>query len=144
MSALVVVYGVDGSSVEGSSQSIVRITPPDIARRDLRTLGGIQADTVEVIRREPYEYGFKALRHLLIMSERQERDDGETLLEGLPKSTLREFSHKMSFVPAGHRFFGWQEPRVLARLTHFYIDPRGAGVDHELKFAETSFQPPLF
>jgi AraC family transcriptional regulator len=144
MSALAILSAGAGSSVEGSAQSIVRITPPDIARRDLRTLGAIQADTVEVIRREPYEYGFKALRHLLIMSERQERDDGETLLEGLPKSTLREFSHKMSFVPAGHRFFGWQEPRVLARLTYFYIDPRGAGVDHELNFAETEFKPRLF
>jgi len=25
-------------------------------------------------------------------------------------------------VPAGHRFYGWQTPRVLTRLTYFYID----------------------
>ena len=144
MSALAIVSAGAASSVKGSAQSIVRITPPDIARRHLTTLDGIQADAVEVIRREPYEYGFKAPCHMLIMSERQERDDGETLLEGLPKSTLREFSRKLSFVPAGRRFFGWQKPRVLARLTYFYIDPRGAGVDHELNFAETEFKPRLF
>ena len=144
MSALVTVPAGAASSVKGPAQSIVRITPPDIARRYLTTVGGIQADAVEVIRREPYEYGFNAPCHMLIMSERQERDDGETLLEGLPKSTLREFSRKLSFVPAGHRFFGWQKPRVLARVTYFYIDPRGPGVDHELNFAETEFKPRLF
>jgi len=62
----------------------------------------------------------------------------------LPKSTLREFSHKLSFVPAGHRFFGWQKPRVLARVTYFYIDPRGPGLDHELDFAQPSSKPRLF
>jgi AraC family transcriptional regulator len=110
------------------------------------TLDAIQVDAVEVIRREPYEYGFKLSCHMLIMSEHQERDDGETLLEGLPKSTLREFSRKLSFVPAGHRFFGWQKPRVLARVTYFYLDPRGLGVDHELNFSETEFRasPILF
>jgi AraC family transcriptional regulator len=97
------------SSVKGPAQSIVRITPPDIARRHVTTLDTIQVDAVEVIRREPYEYEFKASCHMLIMSEHQERDDGETLLEDLPKSTLREFSRKLSFVPAGHRFFGWQK-----------------------------------
>jgi AraC family transcriptional regulator len=144
MRALVIVPAGAASSVKGSAQSIVRITPPDIARRHLTTLDGIQADAVEVIRREPFEYGFKAPCHMLIMSERQERDDGETLLEDLPKSTLREFSRKLSFVPAGRRFFGWQKPRVLARVTYFYIDPRGPGVDHELNFAETEFKPRLF
>jgi len=48
-----------------------------IARRRLTTLDAIQADAVEVIRREPYEYEFNAPCHMLIMSERQERDDGE-------------------------------------------------------------------
>jgi AraC family transcriptional regulator len=144
MSALVILPAGAASSVKGSAQSIVRITPPDIARRHVTTLDAIQVDAVEVIRREPYEYGFKASCHMLIMSEHQERDDGETLLEGLPKSTLREFSRKLSFVPAGHRFFGWQKPRVLARVTYFYLDPRGPGVDHELNFSETEFRPRLF
>jgi AraC family transcriptional regulator len=144
MSALVILPAGAASSVKGPAQSIVRITPPDIARRHVTTLDAIQVDAVEVIRREPYEYGFKSSCHMLIMSEHQERDDGETLLEGLPKSTLREFSRKLSFVPAGHRFFGWQKPRVLARVTYFYLDPRGLGVDHELNFSETEFRPRLF
>jgi AraC family transcriptional regulator len=35
---------------------------------------------------------------------------------------MREFNSKLSFVPAGHRFYGWQTPRVLTRVTYFYID----------------------
>jgi len=123
---------------------VVQFAPSGIARRQLAIWNGIQADTVEIVRREPFEYRFRAPCLLLIMSERQERDDGETLVEGLPKSRLHEFSHKLSFIPAGHRFFGWQKPRALARLTYFYIDPRGPLIDPELGFAKTELKPRLF
>src|SRR5437879_7300150 len=105
-----------------SARSVVEISPPDIARRRLASWDAIQADNVRITRRETFEYGFQARRHLLIAYERAERDDGETLIEGLPKSTLREFNCKLSLVPAGHRFYGWQTPRVLTRVTYFYID----------------------
>ena len=71
--------------------------------------------------RGPSRYGFQAGRHLLIAYERAERHEGETLIEGLPRSQLREFNCKLSFVPAGHRFYGWETPRVLTRVTYFYI-----------------------
>jgi AraC family transcriptional regulator len=112
--------GLSGSRF--SPSSIVDISPPDIARRRLTHWGAIQADNVRITRRETFEYGFQARRHLLIAYERAERDDGETHIEGLPKSTLREFNSKLSFVPAGHRFYGWQTPRVLTRVSYFYID----------------------
>jgi len=114
--------GISLSGFRSSPPSIVEISPPDIADRRLANWGAIQADTVKVTRRETFEYGFQARRHLLIAYERAERDDGETLIEGLPKSTLREFNCKLSFVPAGHRFYGWQTQRVLTRVTYFYID----------------------
>src|SRR5262245_11908373 len=136
--------GAVSAAVPAPASSLVRFTPSDIARRHLTGWNAIQADAVEVVRREPFEYGFRAPRHLLIMSEHGERDDGETLVEGLPRSTLRKFSRKLSFVPAGHRYFGWQKPRALTRVTYFYIDPRGPGMDPELNFAETEFKPRLF
>jgi AraC family transcriptional regulator len=114
--------GVSRSDVRSSSPSIVEISPPDIAHRRLANWGAIQADNVRVTRRERFEYGFQSRRHLLIAYERAERDDGETLIEGLPKSTLREFNCKLCIVPAGHRFYGWQMPRVLTRVSFFYID----------------------
>jgi AraC family transcriptional regulator len=78
------------------------------------------------------------------MCERAERDEGETVVEGLPKSTLHELSRTMSFVPAGHRYSGWQKPRALARVTYFYIDPSGPLIDPELHFAEAEFKPRLY
>jgi AraC family transcriptional regulator len=126
--------GIGTSGVPLSPLPIVAISPPDIARRRLANWGTIQADNVRVTRRETFEDGFQAQRHLLIAYERGERHDGETLIEGLPKSTLREFNCKLSFVPAGHRFYGWQTPRVLTRVTYIYIDlpdwlfDRGSGI----------------
>src|ERR1035438_1221232 len=123
---------------------IVKITPPDIARRRLVNWGVIQADAVRVTRRETFEYGFQAQRHLLIAYERAERDDGETLIEGLPKSTLREFNCKLSLVPAGHRFYGWQTPRVLTRVTYFYIDLHDRLFDLEPGITCPTISPRLF
>jgi AraC-like DNA-binding protein len=123
---------------------VVQFAPSNIARRHIATWNGIRTDTVEVVRREPFQAGFKAPCHLLIMCERAERDDGETLVEGLPRSTLQEFSQTLSFVPAGHLFFSWHKPRKLPRVTYFYIDPRGPLIDPELRFAESEFTPRLF
>jgi AraC family transcriptional regulator len=135
--------GLGVSGARSSPPSIVRITPPDIARRRLTHWGAIQADNVGITRRETFEYGFQARRHLLIAYERAERDQGETLIEGLPKSTLREFNGKLSFVPAGHRFHGWQRPRVLMRVTYFYIDLQHPLFDLESGLA-SAISPRLF
>jgi AraC family transcriptional regulator len=127
-----------------SASSTVEFSPPDIARRRLANWGAIQADTVKVTRREAFEYRFQARRHLLIVYERAERHEGETVIEGLPKSTLREFNCKLCFVPAGHRFYGWQAPRVLTRVTYFYIDLQDPLFDPGSGIACPTMSPRLF
>jgi AraC family transcriptional regulator len=136
--------GISLPGFPSSAPSIVAISPPDIALRRLANWGAIQADTVEVTRRETFEYGFQARRHLLIVYERAERHDGETLIEGLPKSTVREFNCKLSLVPAGHRFYGWQRPRVLTRVTYFYIDLQDPSFDLEFGIPCPTIGPRLF
>ena len=136
--------GINPSGLHPSHRSIVEISPPDIARRRLAHWGAIQADTVKVTRRGTFEYGFQARRHLLIVHERAERNEGETFIEGLPKSTLREFNCKLSFVPAGHRFYGWEKPRVLTRVTYFYIDLQDRLFDPEIGIASSKISPRLF
>jgi AraC family transcriptional regulator len=136
--------GINLSSSRSTLPSIVEISPPDIARRRLANWGAIQADTVKVTRRETFEYRFQARRHLLIAYERAERHEGETLIEGLPKSTLREFNCKLSFVPAGHQFYGWQTPRVLTRVTYFYIDLQDPLFDLDSGIACPTISPRLF
>ncbi|HEX9489087.1 MAG TPA: hypothetical protein VF930_02310, partial [Stellaceae bacterium] len=86
---------------------------------------GLGADNVQVTRHDPFEYEFRAPFHVLIAYERASRVAGETFLEGLPRSSLRDFSRKLTFVPAGTRFHERQTPRALLRATFFYIDARG-------------------
>src|SRR5437764_1127336 len=77
-------------------------------------------------------------------SHRGGRSDGETMVEGLPRSTRREFSRRLTFVPAGGEFFGWQQPRILTRVSYFYIDPKGPLMDPELRSGEAGLRPRLF
>jgi len=126
------------------SRSIVDFSPSEIVRRHSAAWSGLHVETVQVMRHTPFEYGFRAPCHLLIALELGERHDGETVVEGLPRSTLRDFTHKLTFVPAGHDFRGWQRPRVLTRVTHFCIDPRGPLADPALRFDEIEFKPRLF
>jgi AraC family transcriptional regulator len=136
--------GIKPTRFRSSLPSIVDISPPDIARRRLANWGAIQADTVKITRRETFEYGFQAPRHLLIAYERAERHEGETLIEGLPKSSLRDFNCRLSFVPAGHRFYGWQTPRVLTRVTYFYIDLQDSLFEADSGMDLSAMSPRLF
>jgi AraC family transcriptional regulator len=127
-----------------AARSIVDFSPAGIVRRHSATWSGLHVETVQVTQHTPFEYGFRAHCHLLIAAELAERYDGESFVEGLPRSTLRDFTHKLTFVPAGHDFRGSQKPRALTRTTYFYIDPRGPLADPMLRFGEIEFKPRLF
>lgn len=125
-------------------RSVVTITPPEIVRRHSTTWSGLHVETVRIMRHTPFEYRFRAPCHLLIAAELGQRYDGETFVEGLPRSTLRDFTRKLTFIPAGHDFRGWQRPRSLTRISYFYIDPCGPLADPALRFGEIEFKPRLF
>jgi AraC family transcriptional regulator len=127
-----------------NTSSPVTFTPPHIVKRRAARWQGLQAEILQVTDFQSFEYGFRGPQHLLIASERSERDDGETQVEGLPGSSLHNLTRKLTFIPAGSRFHGWQKPRVLTRVTYFYIDPRGPLLDPALGFGEMEFLPRLF
>src|SRR6267378_5607448 len=125
------------------SRSIVDISPSEIVRRHSSLVGlargngpGHAAHAVRI--------WFPGSLPSADCFRVGERLDGETVVEGLPRSTLRDFTHKLTFVPAGHDFRSWQKPRVLTRVTHFYIDPREPLADPALRFGEIEFKPRLF
>lgn len=132
------------ADTQSETGSVVAYSPAEIVRRHYETWPGLKVETVEVTRRTSFEYRFRAPCHLLIAAELGEREDGETLLEGLPRSNLRVFTHKLTFVPAGHDFRGSQKPRALARAINIYIDPQGPFTDPGLRFSEMEFKPRLF
>lgn len=132
------------SHPHADEEQLVHFSPPGLITRQFAEWQGLRAEVVAVTQREPFDYKFKSSQHLLIASEHSERDDGETLVEGLPKSTLHSLSGKLTFVPAGHELYGWQRPRVLLRVSYFYIDPAGPLLDEGLNFSKIEFRPQLF
>jgi AraC family transcriptional regulator len=122
----------------------VVFSPESIVRRQSSSWRGLSAEIVQLSRLEPFEYRLRTPRHLLIASHRADRRDGETVVEGLPRSTRREFSKRLTFVPAGGEFSGWQDPRALTRVSYFYIDSAGPLIDPELRFGERNLKPRLF
>jgi AraC family transcriptional regulator len=133
-----------GLAAPPADNSVVAFAPPSVLQRRTATWSTVKVETTEVVRHEPFSYEFTARRHLLIASERVDRYDGETLVDGLPRSHLRAWRRKMTFVPAGCRFFGWQKPRALSRGAHLYIDPRSSLLQADLRFADIQFRPRLF
>jgi AraC family transcriptional regulator len=118
----------------------VDFAPTEIVRHQLGCWRGVHVETIQVTSHERFEYSFRHKHHLLIGIEQGARYDGELLVEGLPRSTVRNCSHKLILVPAGRRFFGWQHPRQLTRSICLYIDPATVSVDPDCHFDEADLQ----
>jgi AraC family transcriptional regulator len=126
------------------SEITVEFSPPNNVLRHAAAWTGVYAETFEVTHRSPFEVATTSPFHLLIVYERGERTDGETFIEGLPKSRLRKLTGRLCLVPAGHRFSEHQAPRIFARIIHLHVDPAGPLLDQELQFSEVEFKPRLF
>ena len=122
----------------------VEISPPDSVRRHAITWNGMTAETVQSTSQANVKYRFHAPMHLLVAYEEGERSDGETFVEGLPRSALRNFAPKLTFVPAGHEYHESQKLRTRARLMYFYFDPAKLKIRSDLGIADISFTPQLF
>jgi AraC family transcriptional regulator len=101
----------------------VEIAPRDIATRRARSCNGMAAEVVRTIRRERIEIGFHASMHLLVIVEDGARVAGESSVEGLPPSSLRDLKRKLTFVPAAHGYHEWHQPSALSQTIYFYLDP---------------------
>jgi AraC-like DNA-binding protein len=123
--------------------SVVEIFPDDIVKRRAVAWDGMAAEIVQATRCERIELRFRAPHHLLVVYEQGARRDGETLVEGLPQSTLRELKGKLTFVPAGHTYQEWQEPRSPGRVVYFYFDPAKMPLHRETDDVGTTLAPRL-
>jgi len=122
----------------------LKVHPAEIAERQTVTCRDLGIENIQMVRREPFEYEFHAPVHMLIAYERGSRSAGETSVGGLPPSTLRDFSQRLSFVPAGVRFHERQTPRTLLSAVVFYIDPRRLLLDPGTGLSQRPLAPRLF
>lgn len=119
-------------------------SPNDLIKRRSKNWGGIEAVALQASSLSTIEYGHKSTHHVLMVAERAVREDGETSIAGVETSSLHDYSGRLTFVPAGHEFKGWQRPRELLRSMVITFDPDSPLIDPELRFGEIEFQPRLF
>src|SRR5215475_12399244 len=65
--------GMGGLGTPAAGNFTVAFAPPSVLRRQTAAWGAVQAESVDVLRHEPFDYQFRASRHLLIASERVNR-----------------------------------------------------------------------
>jgi AraC family transcriptional regulator len=123
---------------------LVQISPSDGVERRTASWPGMAAEIVQATRSDRLESRFCAPVHLLAVYERGIRLKGETFVEGLPNSTLRDLRRKLVFVPAGHEYRDWQEPRMRSRVAYFYFDPAVLAIDADVSVTELPLSPRLF
>src|SRR5262249_6175758 len=122
----------------------VRIFPSHAVTRRRLAWDGMVIEVVQAIGHQKVEISFRAPVHLLVAYEQGVRGNGETLIEGLPRSTLRDVKCKLAFVPAGHEYREWQEPRTRSRIVYFYFDPAKMPIDPGASAADTALASRLF
>lgn len=83
---------------------------------------GMMVELVQSTSHDRIEYRYRGSSHLLVAREQVIRRDGETFVEGAPRSTLRNLTSKLTFVPAGHEYFEWHQPRTPTRVMYFHFD----------------------
>jgi AraC family transcriptional regulator len=121
----------------------IEVSPSDAVKRRTAAWPGMAVEIVQSIGGERIESHFRGPAHLLIVCEHGTRRAGETCVEGLPLSSLRDCRRKLTFIPAGRDYRDWQEPRQPGRSIYFYFDPAqfpaAAGSDQDIELAPKLF-----
>jgi AraC family transcriptional regulator len=123
---------------------VVQVSPPDAVSRRTASGPGMSVEIVQDNRRGRIDYHYCSPLHMLVVHERGVRHNGCTAIEGLPKSTLQDCSGKLVFVPAGHKYHDWHEPRTLSRVVFFYFNPAQLAIRSELSCSRSSLAPRTF
>ena len=122
----------------------LEIAPAHVVTRRAVAWEGVRVELVQSTTHDKVEFRFCAPCHLLLVYEEGVRDDGETQLGDLPRSTLRTLRRKLTFVPAGHEYREWQQPRVRSRVICFYFDPAKMSALGGASLQPASLAPRLF
>jgi AraC family transcriptional regulator len=126
------------------SHVVVQISPSPAVNRRSVSWPGMTAEIVQANRRGRIDYRCCAPVHMLVVHERGVRDDGCTVIEGVPNSALQDCRRKLVFVPAGHKYHDWHVPRTLSRVLFFYLDPARLAATSQLGLLNLPLTPRPF
>lgn len=123
------------------SGDALTVIPAEVVARRAIEWDGIRVEVIQCVTHDKIELRFFGPCHLLVAYQDGFREEGETLIDDAPRSTLRTLAGKLTFVPAGCHYREWQRPRVRSRLICFYFEPdkmaRGSGLGEVM----TTFTP---
>jgi AraC family transcriptional regulator len=128
----------------GFSSPTVDVAPRRLVARRGMTWHGMGAEFVQATSHDRIEYSFQSPMHLLAVYQHGSRRDGESYVEGLPRSTLRDVTKKLIFAPADHQYREWHDPRTLPGVMYFYFDPAELQSLLGATDADIVFAPRLF
>ena len=103
----------DRVEVEGSAP---------VTRRE-KSSAGIAADDIHIEPNDRITFHYRGARHLLVICRQGLRRDGETIVDGLPRSPLHDMTNRAIFVPAGHSYRDGYEPLGAVHMLFLYFDP---------------------
>jgi AraC family transcriptional regulator len=107
----------------GILEPTVQISPIVAAKRHSAGWQGLTTENVYVPAERRIECQYSAPFHLLVMYVDGVRRDGETFIDGLTPSTLRNVANKLTFVPGNSAYNEWHETRTPMRISYLYLDP---------------------
>jgi AraC family transcriptional regulator len=119
----------------------VQISPIDLVKRHCTERYGIVTESIYAPTRSRIEIRYDAPAHLLVLYEDGVRREGETSIDGLPPSMLRNFANKLTFVPAGHSYREWHDSSTAIRMTYLYLSPTRLqkSIDADTAYAPRAF-----
>ena len=127
-----------------TARPTVDVFPPDAVRRRAIVGRSITAEIVQSTGNVKIDYRLCAPAHLLVAYDEGIRCDGETIVEGAPRSRLRRYARKLTFVPAGCQYHEWHKNLTLSRFTYLYFDLAPLRVESQGGIADMRFTPRLF
>src|SRR5262245_40654126 len=119
----------------------VQISPIESVKRHSKEQCGIVTESIYAPARSRIELRYDAPAHLLVLYEDGVRGEGETTIDGLPPSRLRNLANKLTFVPAGHSYRESHETGAATRMTYLYLRP--AKLQKSID-ADTAYAPRAF
>src|SRR5262247_1354902 len=122
-------------------RATVQISPIELVKRHCMERYGIVTESIYAPTRSRIEIRYDAPAHLLVLYEDGVRREGETSIDGLSPSGLRNFANKLTFVPAGHSYREWHEASAAIRMTCIYLSP--ARVQESIA-TDTAYGPRAF
>jgi AraC family transcriptional regulator len=101
----------------------VKICPSAGAKRQTVEWHGLASESLYLPGGRKIEVRLRSEAHLLILYHDGSRAEGETAIEGMRSSALRNFGNKLTFVLAGHAYSESFTTTTPVQITYLHLDP---------------------